>query len=108
MEKIKHFKQDQNEEFDITTTGSSKKDKERNHKREGKNSKYGFGGSKRQLKTNTHESTNEMGGFSIKKMKGVPRGSKGGVPKGGSKTGGRGSKGGVSKKRPGKSSRAKN
>lgn len=53
-----------------------------NNKRTQKNSKYGFGGQKRHSKSNTSASTDEMGGFSIKKFKGGnSKGGKGSVGK---------------------------
>ena len=41
-----------------------------NGKRQKKNEKFGFGGKKRHAKSNDAESTNDMSGFSAKKMKG--------------------------------------
>ncbi|KND02564.1 uncharacterized protein SPPG_03021 [Spizellomyces punctatus DAOM BR117] len=53
-------------------------------KRKRKDEKFGFGGPKRHKKSNTADSTSDMSGFSLKKMKGKP---------------------GVSKNRPGKARR---
>lgn len=41
-----------------------------NAKRQKKNEKFGFGGKKRHVKSNDANSTNDMSGFSTKKMKG--------------------------------------
>jgi len=41
----------------------------KNSKRKYKDSKFGFGGPKRNRKSNTAESTNDDGGYSVKKMK---------------------------------------
>ncbi|KAJ3123722.1 rRNA-processing protein and EBNA1-binding protein ebp2 [Nowakowskiella sp. JEL0407] len=46
-----------------------KKDVKKSSKREFKDGKFGFGGRKRNLKSNTADSTNDMSGFSAKKMK---------------------------------------
>ena len=58
-----------------------------NHKRQKKDSKFGFGGKKRFAKSNDAKSTSDMSGYSVKKMK-----SGGGRP---------------AKPRPGKSKRAR-
>ncbi|KAI8829412.1 eukaryotic rRNA processing protein EBP2-domain-containing protein [Chytriomyces cf. hyalinus JEL632] len=68
-----------------------------NHKRKAKDAKFGFGGKKRLAKQNTRDSTDDISGFSVKKMK---SGSSMGQKKGS----------GVSKKsgqRPGKARRQK-
>lgn len=56
-------------------SGGGKRQKE-NHKRAGKDAKFGFGGKKRHGKSNTAESTNQeggskSGGYSASKMKGA-------------------------------------
>lgn len=60
-----------------------------NRKRQKKDERFGFGGKKRHAKSNDAQSSGDMKGYSVKKMKG----------------GGGGGKGG--KARPGKSKRAK-
>lgn len=114
LDKIKDMKLNQNVDFD----GEFEKEQPVNFKRDSKNQRYGFGGSKRGNKTNTRDSTHDdMDGFSMKRMKagasrGSSRGGRGGSRGGGSSRGGRGgsaggrSGGGVGKKaRPGKSNR---
>jgi rRNA-processing protein EBP2 len=99
MVKIKNFKKDQGDvDFDVEATNesSSKHSKMdgKNFKRDSKNTKYGFGGKKRNIKQNTRASTDDMSTFNTKKMKESGRNGKrpaGGV---GKKT-----------KRPGKASR---
>ena len=48
--------------------------KKSNPKRNKKNDKFGFGGPKRNLKSNTRESTDDLKGFNLKKMKGKKMG----------------------------------
>lgn len=92
MEKIQKFKKDNNDEFDVDTTlNTDVPSKKKNFKREAKNSKYGFGGAKRNIKKNTRESTNDVSGYNVKKMKAGSEKKRGGV---GKKT-----------KRPGKNAR---
>jgi rRNA-processing protein EBP2 len=49
---------------------SGGKNNKKNPKRAHKDSKYGFGGPKRNRKSNTADSTNDLASFSHKKMKG--------------------------------------
>ncbi len=68
----------------------------RSNKRAKKDSKFGFGGRKRNIKSNTSDSTNDMSGFSQKKMKyAANKGSKG-------------MKGSIKSSRPGKARRNTN
>ena len=69
------------DEFDIDVSNEpAKKSPKKNlksNKRINKDSKFGFGGQKRNRKSNTAESTADLGGFNVKKMKGNPRIKKG-------------------------------
>lgn len=49
--------------------------------RQHKNEKYGFGGAKRNIKSNTRKSTDEMDKFSVKKMKSGAKPSKKAAPR---------------------------
>ncbi|KAI8578108.1 hypothetical protein K450DRAFT_249076 [Umbelopsis ramanniana AG] len=81
MEKIKMLKRKRKgaedfstEDFDIELDGgaddkSNKKSKRGPSKRDKKDSKYGFGGKKRYAKSNTAESSADVGGFNPKKNK---------------------------------------
>jgi rRNA-processing protein EBP2 len=57
------------EEFDIDVLTDSKKSLKKSSKRVNKDKKFGFGGQKRNRKSNTAESTADLGKFSVKKMK---------------------------------------
>jgi rRNA-processing protein EBP2 len=59
------------DEFDIDVLNDSKKSKspKKSGKRVNKDKKFGFGGQKRNRKSNTAESTANLGDFNVKKMK---------------------------------------
>lgn len=50
--------------------------RDRNHKRQKKNEKYGFGGKKRHAKSGDAASSSDLSGFNAKKMKAGSRVSK--------------------------------
>lgn len=97
LEKIKGMRRKgiEGDDFDIDV-----EPKQTNFKRESKESKYGFGGKKRNAKSNTKDSTDDISAFSVARMK-ASRGGRGGSSRGG--RGGSSTRGGSS--RGGSSSR---
>ncbi len=72
--KKKASKENVEDEFDIDVLTESKKSAQKkapkkSNKRVNKDKTFGFGGQKRNRKSNTAESTADLGGFSVKKMK---------------------------------------
>lgn len=59
----------EDDDFGVELNADEPKKPRANVKRQRKDAKYGFGGGKRFKKSNTAESTNDMSGFSVKKMK---------------------------------------
>jgi rRNA-processing protein EBP2 len=71
LEKIKEIKKKglNGDDFDVDLDLNTKPKSKVNHKRKSKDQKYGFGGSKRRAKSNTRNSTDDISGFSMAKMK---------------------------------------